>query len=307
MLDENYFEIIANTGGYSNNKGILVPGNAFPELSIYPSIFSFYNEAYEMFSKSFVINSWFYNLYIASQLSSFGSEKARIYSNSEYPNADYLRLSIIDMQYTLPTGKVIVTKENYVQQTIFLMEITETGFIQIYPPQSTLKTVAPTPYINNYPTTGLNEKISVDNKHPKAILIINYSLFTVLSFLLVVTAAIAIKYSSYPTFKRYGLPYHLMSIGFFLLGAIYLLLYLKSSSTDKDCVIQTVMYNIFFIGEQMLLLTNLRRFHLSVKKKINYNVKSRVKIVYPIIKDCYKFYLHYSYSLYYNINCFSSQ
>lgn len=255
------------SGGYSENSGFFVPGTYFNELSTYPQISSFYTDAENLFSKSFRVNSWYENSFISIAIWIQALKIARTHTSDVWPTSDYVRISLLSVNYASPSGNIKITDANHYKRSLFLMETVNNGFSQVYPHVGRSITIDPSPFRYGTPTSIINKPNVLIFKYEKSVIISNYVIFAILMLLYFGTLVTVIHFRESRIIRTFGNCFNFIVILALAVGTVSLMLYYQTPESDLSCLAKVYSMSLFLILFQSSLFAKVLKIRAAVASR----------------------------------------
>lgn len=241
VFDQNVDQLLELSNGYSKNTGFFIPGTYFKELINYPSINGFYQEAYNSYSRSFKVNSFYENTYLSFNLWCESIYYCRRITSDYWPNSECLRLALLNITFESPSGSLKITNDNHLMRSMFLMEVVNDGLIQLYPRVGTTISIEPYTSFYGIPEIYLNLPNKTYFRIGKTAIISSFTLFTIDLLVIIVTLFLIFYFKSKKIINYFGSSFLLVSLLSFLIGIVVLISYYIDANGLYVCYIQITL------------------------------------------------------------------
>lgn len=244
------------------------------------SNYAFYNNAKEKLDSNFYITPVFENTYLAIQFIKLAAVTAKDYISEKdpkshdednWPSSDYIRLTLPGLQYLAPSGQVTIDENNYVKRSVYLMEITASGFVQVNPKIGE---------INSYEAVAFLNGASADCYNTKDVIILKRS--TPLQFIIVIFCIInclalfaallfTIKYRAKRVIKCFSPAFHYFLILGLLIasGTVLTTIYSPENNNSLLCYLRINFVTLSYSIITSLLLIKTIKIKKSKRREVH--------------------------------------
>lgn len=285
LQSKHYLFVLLNYNRYnftSINRDDI--SGSFIPISYHSYITSIINTAFtetsgDSFGSSFHVSHIYENAYVASKLYQNAVQETKKYTDDEWPETDYVRLTLPGIKLTSPSGLIEILDSNYVNRSSYLMEVESDSYIQINPLLGTTETYEPIPFSSSElaeKNRNLKDETILD--YPKAYQIVNYSMCGV-SFILITCCLIfTIKYRNTRLIKDMSTLYYycLLFALYFSTGSI---LFFGFSHNDNSTIcINRVSFTCLSLSLlSSILMAKVKKYHSLRKNKVR---KIKMSLLY---------------------------
>lgn len=265
FLNYDYYKF--SSISFEDLIGSFIPTSYYKDISSITN-YAFLKNAKEEFDRNLYVTPAYERIYIALELYKEAVISALTITHNEWPESDYVRLSLPDLQYQSPSGLFTMKDSNYASQVIYYMEISSSGLNQLSPAIGETKTYEPIPYFNGISSELLNTKSIEILKRNEYAKWIGISLSILNSIIILICLIFIIQYRR----KRiivYNSPLYQYCILFgLLIGSMSVItLTIEPSINSVVCYVRInlVTFSIMFVSS--LFFLKAKKYN-STKKKI---------------------------------------
>lgn len=287
----NFNKYLYDDNIYKYIDGSFIPTSYYENLS-FTSNHAFVNSAKEQFVDNFYVSYIYTNSYCSLLVFKDAVLKALEESNEEWPNTDYIRLSLLDLKIQTPSGFITVDDTNYVEKPAYLLEILEDGKMnQVYPSNTLSIIYESKAFYNGTPEEYHNKKCFNIKNRSEIIkwICISYAILNIILELLGIIFTIYFRYNK--IIKSSSIHYYIfLIIGLFIGSISIILLSLTPDKNSYICnfrVISCGLSVILVISVLMSKALKLRKFkhkrNIIMSTSLLYILKNFILSYIPII------------------------
>lgn len=244
----------------------------YQQNSTYYNNYAFKERAANVLKASYFITPLYETCSTAINLYTQAVLKAKNYdTNSKYwPENEYIRLSIPDIEYNSACGVITMTINNFAKRPMFFLEIENNNFIQLNPPIGETKSYNPHPFVNYIPEECENTKEVKILKINEVETWISIALCIISIIISMVCLIFTIKYREKKIIKCCSsLYYYCLLFSLVVAAGSVITLTLTPDESSTLCYIRINLCLFAVVSVSSMLLSKAVKYSFSKRKRIH--------------------------------------